>query len=242
MFIPIPVQVDQQRAIDQQRPLAPSVTDISLRFWMAEEDIISVDWPVLAQRACFKVVASATDHPRNPRAALDPAAARQTTAQFSPRGPPPETTPGGWEYLDHTADVQIHAWGSTTAEAFAAAAQGMFGYMVELAEIGHDLQRTVVASGHDWESMLFAFLDECLYVFHTESLAMTRIVVDSIDTTCWMVTASVTGGLFDSSKHKQGTEVKAITYSNMQILHPDTEASRNAAPEKRAQIYVIVDI
>jgi SHS2 domain-containing protein len=208
---------------------------------MAEEDIIAVNWPVLAQRACFKFE-SAPDHPRNARAASDPGAERETTVCRAPIGLAQVTVPGGWEYLDHTADVQIHAWGSTTAEAFAAAAQGMFGYMVELAEIGHDLQRNVVASGHDWESMLFAFLDECLYVFHTESLAMTRIVVDSIDTGSWTVTASVTGGLFDSSKHKQGTEVKAITYSNMQILHPDAEASRDAAPEKRAQIYVIVDI
>ncbi|CAB1117265.1 unnamed protein product [Ectocarpus sp. CCAP 1310/34] len=41
------------------------------------------------------------------------------------------------------------------------------------------------------------------------------------------------GETFDLSKHPQGTEVKAITYSNMQI---------NEGPDGRTDIYVIVDI
>ncbi len=40
------------------------------------------------------------------------------------------------------------------------------------------------------------------------------------------------GEAFDPSKHGQGTEVKAITYSNMQILEQSG----------RSDVYVIVDI
>lgn len=40
------------------------------------------------------------------------------------------------------------------------------------------------------------------------------------------------GNIFDPSKHPQGTEIKAITYSNMQI-------NEN---EDRCDLYVIVDI
>ncbi|RYG52033.1 archease [archaeon] len=36
-----------------------------------------------------------------------------------------------YEYLDHTADVQLHAWGATLEDALARCALAMFGYMTE---------------------------------------------------------------------------------------------------------------
>lgn len=41
-----------------------------------------------------------------------------------------------YEYLDHTADVQIHTWGRTTSEAFEQAAVAMFAYMTEIDKVG----------------------------------------------------------------------------------------------------------
>ena len=38
----------------------------------------------------------------------------------------------GYEYLDHTADVQLHAWGPSLKEAFEQCAKAMFGYITEL--------------------------------------------------------------------------------------------------------------
>lgn len=210
----------------------PAQLSLSVRSDMSTEDV-DVTWPVLPQRQKYKEKKVVSTTAR----ALHGGTSTHTAAVGVAE---PQT--GGYEYLDHTADVQIHSWGADEREAFGAAAAGMFGYMVELEEFGCELTRKVTANGHDWHSMLFAFLDECLYVFHTEELVMSRVVVESIDRDSWTVTAHVRGGLFDATRDRQGTEIKAITYSNMQIIHPGDEASAAESPERKAQVYVIVDI
>jgi SHS2 domain-containing protein len=52
----------------------------------------------------------------------------------------------------------------------------------------------------------------------------------------WMYNSE--GEKFDLSKHPQGTEVKAITYSAMQIHEKPAEGTTPA----RVDVYVIVDI
>ena len=41
-----------------------------------------------------------------------------------------------WEHLDHTADVQLHAWGTRLEEAFEQCALAMFALMTELETVG----------------------------------------------------------------------------------------------------------
>eukprot|EP00605_Chrysophyceae_sp_TOSAG23-4_P000302 GSChrysophyteH1.ASY1.ANO1.347.1 assembled CDS len=144
-----------------------------------------------------------------------------------------------YEYLDHTADVQCHSWGPTLEAAFENMAPCMFNYMTDLTDIVEDPAASVTFSvtGHDLKSLLFAYMDEMLFRFCTDGLCLRRVEESEADPqqkvgpqlTC---NVRAHGCAFDRSKHVQGTEIKAITYSNMQIH----------VKEERSDLYVIVDI
>ena len=142
---------------------------------------------------------------------------------------PPERP---FEYLDHTADVQIHAWGSSLGEALLHAALGMYNYMTPIEALSSDESFAFEAEGHDIESLLFAFLDECLFQFHTELRVCRTLRLVELRRDPWSIKAEGNGEVFDWTKRERGTEVKAITYSAMRIVER----------EGFAEVFVIVDI
>eukprot|EP01132_Coremiostelium_polycephalum_P005241 gene5241-6522_t len=144
-----------------------------------------------------------------------------------------------FEYLDHTADIMFHTWGTTLKECFEQVVLTMFNYMVELDSVdleGEDESNIstsqVSVSGHDLDSLLFAFMDECLFLFNTEFIVFKKINITEFDLENFKIVAEAKGIELDKSKHTTGTEIKAITYSCMKITQD----------KEKSEIYVIVDI
>ena len=140
-----------------------------------------------------------------------------------------------YEYLDHTADVQLHAWGNDLKEAFENVAVAMFGYMTDIETVEMKDAFGIEAQGDDMEGLLFHFLDEWLFGFSAEPFFIPRkVVVTEFNTEEFKIRARGYGEEFNIGKHPQGTEVKAITYSAMQI-YDDHEKDLH-------ELYVIIDI
>ncbi|GFR43523.1 hypothetical protein Agub_g4618, partial [Astrephomene gubernaculifera] len=137
-----------------------------------------------------------------------------------------------FEYLDHTADVQLHAWGADLKEAFEQCALAMFNYMSPIKHVRLQESRTYRMEGHDLPSLLYAFLDELLFVFATELFLAASVRITSFDRESFVIEAEGFGETFDRTVHEVGTEIKAITYSAMSI----------GEREGDAEIFVIVDI
>ena len=118
----------------------------------------------------------------------------------------------------------------------------MFGYMTELDTVEECTSHTIESSGHDLQSALYNFLDEWLYNFSAdpffipskiEITEFSRSESDSDDEDENIVIKAVGfGETFSLDKHPQGTEVKAITYSAMQINQT----------ENFCEVFVIIDI
>jgi len=124
----------------------------------------------------------------------------------------------------------IVAGGETLAEAFAQQALGMWGYMTDLRGVAVDpaCTRVVEAHGVDLISLLFAWLDGCLCCYGQDYFVGREVAVTfwgreegGGGTPGYCIRAIVRGERFEFGKHSQGTEVKAITYSNMQIFAED---------------------
>ena len=139
-----------------------------------------------------------------------------------------------FEYLDHTADVQIHSWGDTIEEAFEQAGMGMFNYMTDINGVLPTKTVEIEAKGTDFESLLFHFLDEFLFLSCTDNFFMAReIKVQEFDRSSWKMKALGFGEDFEQTRHGgKGTEIKAITYSAMKVLEK----------QPLSEIFVIVDI
>ncbi|XP_031644101.1 protein archease isoform X1 [Oncorhynchus kisutch] len=169
-----------------------------------------------------------------------------------------------YEYLDHTADVQLHSWGDSLEEAFEQCAMAMFGYMTDTETVEPIDTVEVESEGDDMESLLFHFLDDWLFKFSADLFFIPRVrafnvfipvrlhgarslsptpinrcidflvpevKVLHIDRMHFKIRSIGWGEEFNLVKHPQGTEVKAITYSAMQIHDID-----------KPEIFAIIDI
>lgn len=138
-----------------------------------------------------------------------------------------------FEFLDHTADVQIHSWGENLQEAFENAAIAMSAYITDINLIEIQDKKEVTVEAEDLQGLLYRFLDEFLYLFNAEPYFISkRVRILEFDRRNFTIRAEGYGECFSLDKHTQGTEIKAITYSNMQIFDDDN----------RHEIYCIVDI
>lgn len=128
------------------------------------------------------------------------------------------------------------------AEAFGNAAVAMFGYMSKLSLVEADpaCATYLELRSHSLDSLLHKFLEECLNLFTSSDIIVREVTVHRLDLAECSMAATLEGEKFNLDKHTQGTEVKAITYSAMQIL--EGKKDNPQAPRERSEVYVIIDI
>jgi SHS2 domain-containing protein len=125
-----------------------------------------------------------------------------------------------YEVFEHTADIGLHAYGSTLAELFIHAAQGMESLMVPPEQVRVVTSREVTAEGHDLVSLLVAWLNELIFLFDTEYLLLCDFAIESISET--RLTARVSGEPYDAQRHELSSAIKAVTWHEAAINVTET--------------------
>ena len=139
-------------------------------------------------------------------------------------------TAPGWEHFEVEADVGVRGWGPTRAAAFAQVTLGVFALLVEPSEVETREYREVRAQADGPESLLVAWIDECLYVHDIEGF----VAHDVEMTVCTDALAHglLRGEPLDPARHRVGTVVKGATH------HAVSVGVRDGVHEAR----IIVDV
>jgi len=139
-------------------------------------------------------------------------------------------TDTGFEQFDVEADVGIRAWGPTRAEAFAQAAMGVLSLVCDPASVTPRETREVRAQADGPETLLAAWIDECLYVHEIEAFVVRRVEVTACSDT--VVHGRLHGEPLDAGRHRLGTVVKAATLHGIAV----------EARDGRHEVRIVVDV
>ncbi|MGD9083276.1 MAG: archease [Desulfobacterales bacterium] len=117
--------------------------------------------------------------------------------------------------IDHTADFGIHVYGSDSKELFANAAWALFDLITEIDKLAGLDSCRIEVSGDDWSDLMVNWLREMLYLWNGKELLVKNARILSLSET--ELTATVEFDLFNPGRHMINTEIKAVTYHQIQV-------------------------
>lgn len=120
-----------------------------------------------------------------------------------------------YETFDHTADIGIRVFGRSVEEVFINAAFALFDLLTDLDSIRANLIREVVVEGADREDLLVRWLSELLFLCEGEGFLFREFSISSLTGTSLRAVAR--GEFFDPSRHRFKTEIKAVTYHQIEV-------------------------
>jgi len=121
---------------------------------------------------------------------------------------------GGFELLEHTADVGVRAWGANLPELFRAAARGLFEVIAGTESVRPAREHVVDLVADSVPDLLHGWLEElnALHQIQRELYVEFEVVLAGL-----RLRARVRGEPIDPARHDLRTEVKAITWHDFEL-------------------------
>jgi SHS2 domain-containing protein len=124
-----------------------------------------------------------------------------------------------YETFDHTADIGIRVFGHTVEEVFTNAAYALFDQLTDLRKVGNRATQEISVEGVDREDLLIRWLGELLFLCQGRGYLFKEFSILSLDSNSLKATAR--GEIFDPSRHRIKTEIKAVTYHQIELKRAD---------------------
>lgn len=149
--------------------------------------------------------------------------------------------PHCWKFHAHTADAKFEAYGKTLEELFTNAALACFEIITDTTVVKTNKQFSLAITAKQYESLLFDFLDELLFLLDTEGFLLHEIQDVNIvfENNTYSLTATVYGDYHKG--YDVSCNVKAVTYNDMYIKTPK-ETNIKEGENNAWQCQVVVDL
>ena len=128
---------------------------------------------------------------------------------------------GRYEFIEHTADIGVKAYGDSTEETFAVAAEAMFALITDDAQIEAVKTIEFEVVSEDREGLLVKFLSQLIVIHEVENLVLTDFEVKFTDKD--RLVARMKGERFDTDRHGGGTHVKGVSYHMLELVETKSD-------------------
>ena len=120
-----------------------------------------------------------------------------------------------FEILDHTADIGIVVHGENLKALFENAGEAFFHLITDLRKVKRRVEKRIDIEGESLDRLMVDWLSELLYLHDVESLLFKGFEVESVGEDG--LKAVVKGEPFQAGVHVIKTEVKAVTYHQIEV-------------------------
>jgi SHS2 domain-containing protein len=117
--------------------------------------------------------------------------------------------------LEHKADTGFLVKAPSLQRLYIDAALAMTDMRVKLDRVTDQERKTAKASAENREGLLVSWLSEVLFLFEREKFLCRRIVFDAFDGK--KIQATLWGQTYDPLRHGKISEIKAVTYHQLEI-------------------------
>ena len=121
---------------------------------------------------------------------------------------------GSFQFIDHTADVGILVTAPVLEGIFETSALALTELITSVDSLSCRIERRFRLQEDEIETLLVSWLQELLYVFDTEGFIFGRFQVNLHDL---ILEATAWGEPFDPDIHSLKTEIKAVTYHQLEV-------------------------
>ena len=120
-----------------------------------------------------------------------------------------------FEILDHTADIGFIVYGENLRVLYENAGEAFFHIITDLRKVRRRVEKRIDIKGESLDRLMVDWLSELLYLHDVENLLFKGFKVDSVGEDG--LKAMVKGEPFQEGVHVIKTEVKAVTYHQIEV-------------------------
>ena len=117
--------------------------------------------------------------------------------------------------LDHTADLGIFVYGKDLQELFTNAGEAFFTIITDLRKVRESMERSIQIESSNLEDLMVTWLGELLYLHDVNGLLFKSFSIDELHN--GTMKARARGEVFQEERHVIKTEIKAVTYHQIQV-------------------------